>query len=59
MILCRCGFASKSQFVESEEVVFMVGILLILFWIVTISVIINVALLAIIYNNWVNKQLEK
>ncbi len=37
----------------------MVRILLILFWIVTISVIINVALLAIIYNNWVNKQLEK
>lgn len=42
-----------------QEVVFMIKFLLILIYGLLISIIINVALLTVIYINWVNKELQK
>ncbi len=60
MIISRCGFAIEFlRSIVREVVMFMVKA--IVFWVelLMLSLALNVALIAVLYKNWVDKQLHK
>jgi len=55
----RCGFATNLRFFVGEVVMFMVKVILFLILSLMFSLTLNVALTAVLYKNWVDKQLHK
>jgi hypothetical protein len=58
-MISRCGFATNYTIIVREVVMFMVKVLLFLIISLMLSLTLNVALTAVLYKNWIEKQLHK